>query len=422
MQNRLVNTGRGLDLAKIDLTDLDNFAHGFPHDLFAVHRTTAPVWWHEPTEHTPGGEGFWSIATHAETLRVMHDPATFSSEKGGDRPYGGTILPDSPTAGHLLNMMDDPRHQRIRALVSKGLTARALQTAEEELRRRTRVLLDAVAPRGECDVVTELAGELPMQVICLLMGIPENDRHMLFECVEHVFDFKGSRQAFGYDEALAASAGQMLEYAANLIQEKRDHPGDDMLSTVVHAYLRDQKPSQLTDDELQSFFTLLFAAGSETTRAAAAGGLLALAERPDSWNALAADRGLLASAAEEIVRFTSPSAYNRRTATRDVDFDGFAIHAGDKVVFWEASANRDERVFADSMRFDVRRDPNPHLGFGHGIHHCLGANLARLELRVILDEVLGRFERIELAGDVEWTRSNKHTGIRHLPIAFTLRD
>lgn len=408
-------------LADIDLTDLDHFAHGFPHELFAIHRREAPVWWHPPTEHTPDGEGFWSVATHAESLAVMRDAKTFSSERGGPRPYGGTILPDQPSAGFALNMMDDPRHQRIRALVSPGLTPRTMGRIEDELRRRARALLARVAGAGRCDFLVDIAAELPMQAICLLMGIPEADRHMLFEWIEHAFDFGSSRTAPSYDQAFAADAGRLYEYGSRLCAEKRARPTDDMLSTVIHARLDDQDPPVLGDEELHSFFILLFAAGSDTTRNAAAGGLLALLQEPSQWRRLQADRALLGTAVEEMVRWTAPSAYNRRTATRDVDFHGHDIKAGDKVVFWEASANRDERVFADAMRFDVGRDPNPHLGFGFGVHYCLGANLARLELRVIFEELLDAFTSVALDGDVEWARSNKHTGIRHLPIRYEAR-
>ncbi len=406
-------------LAAIDLTDLDNFADGFPHDLFAIHRAEAPVHWHEPTEHTPDGEGFWSIATHAETLAVMRDAVAFSSETGGDRPYGGTILPDSPAAGSLLNMMDDPRHQRIRTLVSHGLTPRRIARLEDDLRVRTRRLLAAVDDAGECDYLVDVAAELPMQAICILLGIPEVDRHFLFECVEQVFDFGNRRAAGGYDESMTASGARMFEYGANLIAEKRERAGDDMLSVVVHATLADQDPPALTDAELLSFFTLLFAAGSDTTRNAAAGGLVELARDPDSWARLRAHPELVPTAAEESVRWVSPAAYNRRTATRDLEFAGQRIAAGDKVVFWEASANRDERVFDRPMTFDIARDPNPHVGFGHGVHHCLGANLARLELRVLLDETLAAWATVELTGAPEWARSNKHTGLRHVPVRFT---
>lgn len=417
-----------MPLPAFDLTDLDNFADGFPHEFFVLHRREAPVLWCEPTEHTPDGEGFWSVATHAETLEVLHDHDTYSSERGGGRAYGGTILPDSPTAGQLLNMMDDPRHQRIRALVTPGLTPKRIAEIEPELRRRTRALLAAVIERRECDYLVDVAGELPMQVICSLLGLPESDRHMLFGCIEGAFDFGDRRSATAYEMTRPGEQGSgNMELAAKLymygverIAEKRTCPADDMLSTVVHARLDGVDPPELTDGELHAFFTLLFAAGADTTRNAAAGGLLALIEAPDEWDELQRDRTLLPLAVEEIVRWTAPAAYNRRTATHDTVLAGERIRAGDKVVFWEASANRDERVFgADAMTFRVDRDPNPHLGFGHGIHFCLGANLARRELIVILEETLDAFERVELAGAVEYTRSNKHNGIRHLPIRFT---
>jgi cytochrome P450 len=399
-------------LSGFDLTDLDNFAHGFPHDVFVAHRREAPVLWHEPTEHTPDGEGFWSVATHAETLAVTHDPATYSSERGGPRAQGGTILPDQAIAGAVLNMMDDPRHGRIRRLVSVGLTPKAIGDLEADLRRRLGCVLEDLG--DECDAV-DLVRELPLQAIALLLGVPEADRHRLGSWVDLTFDFKDRGYLEATDE-VAAGQRSMLEYGTALVAEKRRRPGPDMLSVVVHARLDDEDPPQLTDSELQLFFSLLFAAGAETTRSAAAGGLLALAERPDQWRTLRSDPTLLGPAVEEIVRWTSPAAYNRRTATCDTELGGVPIGAGDKVVFWEASANRDERVFDDGMAFDVRRDPNPHLGFGHGLHFCLGASLARLELRVTLDELARRVEALEPAGEPEWTRSNKHTGLRHVPL------
>jgi cytochrome P450 len=184
----------------------------------------------------------------------------------------------------------------------------------------------------------------------------------------------------------------------------------------VHATLDEVDPPSLTDPELFLFFSLLFSAGSETTRNAIAGGLLALIERPEQLHALRADPSLLATATEEMLRWTTPSPSKRRTATRATSLAGHDIASGDKVLFWEASANRDERVFDDAMAFDIRRDPNPHLAFGHGVHYCLGASLARLELRVVFEELLPRFTSYEVAGPVEWARSNRHTGIRHLPL------
>ena len=406
-------------LGGFDLTDLDGFAGGFPHDVFVRHRATAPVLWHPATVHTPDGDGFWSVATHAETLEVLHDPVTYSSERGGDRPYGGTVLNDMPTAGLALNMMDDPRHARVRRLVSHGFTPRTITRLEADLRRRAADLADTIVVDGGCDLVVDYAGEVPLQAICTLMGVPESDRHQLFEWIEHSFDFR-DRGAFETTPDVAAAMADMHAYAAALIAEKRAQPGDDMLSLVIHAQLPDVEPPQLTAQELHMFFSLLFAAGADTTRNAAAGGFLALAEHPDQLAAVRDSRGpdgsVVSTLLDETVRWTSPAAYNRRTCTRPAVLGGYAIAPGDKVVFWEASANRDERVFARSMEFDARRDPNPHVGFGHGLHHCLGANLARLELRVMYETLLERVTTLELAGPVEWTRSNKHTGIRHLPV------
>jgi cytochrome P450 len=408
-------------LDEIDLTDLDRFARGFPHDLFTELRHAAPVWWHEPTEHTPDGEGFWSVHTHAECMAVVHDPVAYSSETGGDRPYGGTTIPDLPVAGMMLNMMDDPRHQRVRMLVSKGLTPRTIARVEDDLRRRTAPLVADALASGTCEFVTAVAGELPMYAICMLLGIPDADRHQLFEWIEHSFDFRDDREAFETTDAVASAAAAMFEYGTSLIAEKRAHPSDDMLSLVCQATLAGEDPPRLTDQELQFFFSLLWAAGADTTRNAIAGAILALTEFPEQLTVLRKHPDAMATAVEEIVRWTHPAAYNRRTATRATELGGQAIEPGDKVVFWEASANRDELVFEAPFRFDVRRHPNPHLGFGHGVHHCLGANLARLEIRVVLGELLARVGTIERAGPVEWTRSNKHTGIRRLPVALTAR-
>jgi cytochrome P450 len=418
----MTTTGLPHDLAAIDFTDLDNFAHGFPHELFAIHRRESPVWWHEPTEHTPDGEGFWSVATHAETLEVLRDPVTYSSERGGDRLHGGTLLQDLPVAGQVLNMMDDPRHVRIRRLVSSGLTPRMIRRIEADLRGRAGALLDAIDDGTPVDVVHEVAAELPMQMICMLLGVPPSERHWLFEAVEPGFDFKGSREAFEPDVDSAALRERMFTYGNELIAEKRRNPADDMLSTVVHATIDDADPPRLTDGELYMFFSLLFTAGSETTRNAIAGGLLALAEHPEQMRRLRDEPSLLPTAVEEVIRWTTPSPSKRRTATRPTELRGRTIAPGDKVLVWEGSANRDDAAFAQAGRFDVGRDPNPHVGFGHGIHFCLGASLARLEIRVLFEELLPRFAECRVVEPAEWTRSNRHTGIRRLvlEIARTL--
>ncbi len=400
-------------LSQIDFTDLDNFASGFPHSLFEVHRREAPVYWHAATEHTPDGEGFWSVATYAETLAVLRDPTTYSSVTGGARPYGGTLLQDLSIAGQVLNMMDDPRHSQIRRLVSSGLTPRMIARVEDDLRARAHRLLDAVVPGEPFDFLVEVAAELPMQMICILLGVPESEGHWLFHAIEPQFDFGGSRTA-SLGQLTPEEAGtRMYSYGQELIASKRLRPTEDMLSVVANATVDD---GGLSDLELYLFFSLLFSAGAETTRNAVAGGLLALAEHPDQLALLRSNVELLPTAVEEMVRWTSPSPSKRRTATRDVELGDCSIEAGQKVQIWEGSANRDASVFADADSFDITRKPNPHLGFGQGVHYCLGANLARLELRVLFEELLGRFSSVAVVKPVEWTRSNRHTGIRHLVV------
>ena len=402
-------------LSQVDFTDLDNFANGFPHELFAVHRREAPVYWHGPTEHTPDGEGFWSVASYAETLAVLKDPVTFSSVTGGDRPFGGTLLQDLSIAGQVLNMMDDPRHTQIRRLVSSGLTPRMIGLVEDDLRARTGRLLDAVVPGEPFDFVVDIAAELPMQMICILLGVPESERHWLFEAIEPQFDFGGARTASVSQLSAEEAGSRMYTYGQELIASKRAEPTDDMLSVVANAALADDAPA-MSDLELYLFFSLLFSAGAETTRNAVAGGLLALANHPEQLRTLREDLEMLPTAVEEMVRWTSPSPSKRRTATRDVTLGGVSIGAGQKVQIWEGSANRDASVFDDADEFDIARKPNSHLGFGQGVHYCLGANLARLELRVLFEELLSRFRTVQVVRDVEWTRSNRHTGIRHLVV------
>ena len=413
-----------MSLKDIDFTDLDNFAEGFPHHLFEMHRREAPVYWHEPTEHTPDGEGFWSVATHPETLAVLRDADTYSSVTGGERPYGGTLLQDLPVAGQVLNMMDDPRHTYIRRLVSSGLTPRMIRRVEYDLRHRARALLDAVQRGVAFDFLVDVAAELPMQMICILLGVPETERHWLFQAIEPTFDFGDSRRGevgpHSFEKAgpVEDAGSRMFAYGTELIAAKRAQPTDDMLSVVANATVDDADAPSLSDLELYMFFSLLFSAGAETTRNGVAGGLLALAQNPDQYRRLQGDPELLPTAIEEMIRWTSPSPSKRRTATSDTELGGQAVKAGDKVLVWEGSANRDAAVFADADCFDVGRKPNPHLGFGQGVHYCLGANLARLELRVLYEELLGRFDDIHVAKPVEWARSNRHTGIRHMWVEF----
>ncbi len=400
-------------LPVVDLTDLDTYRDGFPHELFSALRREAPVYWHAPTPHTPDGVGFWVISRHADVLAIQLDPRRFSSDRAPGGPPGGTMIVNQPGSGSFLNMMDDPRHRRIRGLVSKGFTPRMIGELEPDLRRRTHAILDALPASGACDFVVDIARQLPLQAICQLLGIPQSDRDSLCDWM---------------DRGLESDAGALMnreygsklsQYGVRLIAERRAKRGDDLLSILLDAEMPEEAEPRLNDVELTFFFTLLFTAGSETTRKAIAGGMKALAEHPAQLARLRARPELLGSAIEEMVRWSTPSVYKRRTATCDLELHGEKIRAGDKVVFYEMSANRDERVFAEPFAFDVARTPNPHLGFGQGVHFCIGANLARLEMRVMFTELLARFAGFEISGPAEWTRENRLLGLKHLPMRLT---
>jgi cytochrome P450 len=413
-------------LDAIDLTDLDRFTCGFPDDVFTRLRREAPVWWHPPTEHTPDGVGFWVVSRYADIMAVAADAELFSSEGVPEAEGGGTILQDLPfgfAPGVLLNMMDDPLHHQVRRLVTPSVAPRALALMEVELRERARRIVDTIAERGNCDFLTDVAMELPLQAVAALMGVPDADRHDLMAWSNATLDFEGRDLGETSDQA-AAAAASMAAYGTRHIEGKRQAGGDDIISAVVHARVdvgEDGAGRPLTDLELLMFFNLLVVAGSETTRNSIALGMATLIEHPDQLEGLRRDRSLMATAVEEILRWTSATLYNRRTATRDTELAGHTMERGAKVTVWWPSANRDESVFEDPFRFDIRRTPNAHLTFGHRTHYCVGANLARLEIRVILDELLDRLEGFELTGPVERVRTNKHAGVWHMPMAFRPR-
>lgn len=393
----------------VDLIDLSygrSFLQGFPHDFFAWLRREEPVWWHEPTEHTPNGEGFWVVSRYDDVTTIFRDAVTYSSE------LGGTQIFDGKGPGFQLNQTDDPKHRRLRSLVNKGFTPRMIGRLEEDLRRRARVILDAV-PAGETfDFAPSVARELPLQAICSVLGVPQQDRPQLGELVDQAVD-AGTGEVMGVEQLRELSS-----YARALIEDKRRHPADDILSVIVHAQLDDGSP-QLDDRELRAFFNLLFPAGAETTGSAIGGGLLALMQNPDELARLRNDSELMRTAVDEIVRWTSPSVYKRRTAAYDTELRGQLIRQGQKVTLWEMSANRDGDVFADPFRFDVARTPNLHVGFGLGTHFCLGASLARLEIRIIFEELLDRFDHFELTGEPAWTNNNRLVGLTRLPVRAT---
>lgn len=392
----------------VDLSDGASFRDGFPHDTFIWLREHDPVHWHEPTPRTPDGEGFWVVSRHRDVAAVQRDAATFSSETGGGiRAGGGTGIKDEPQAGVMLNMTDDPRHHRLRSLVNRGFTPRAIGALEAELRRRTDALLDAVVDEP-FDAVHGFARELPSQAICIVLGVPETDRPQLLDWLDAGIEADGG--AIVAPEATR----RIREYALGLIADKRAQPDGGIMSTIVHA--TDDEGQALTDRELTAFFGLLFPAGAETTRSAISGAIKAFIDHPEQFTRLRGEPDLVPVAAEEIVRWTTPSVYKRRTASVDTDIAGVEISAGDKVTFWEMSANRDDDVFDEPFTFDVGRDPNPHLGYGWGIHFCLGAALARLELKVALEALIERYEGFEAAGEHQWTPNNRLFGLKRLPV------
>jgi cytochrome P450 len=415
-----------VNLEEIDLTDLDLFVDSFPDEVFTHLRQEAPVWWHPATAHTPDGIGFWVLSAHADIMAVAADAALFSSERSAGAEGGGTIIQDLPygfAPGVLLNMMDDPRHNRIRRLVTPSVAPRSLAIMEAELRERARRIVDAVADRGSCDFLTDVAVELPLQAVAALMGVPNEDRHDLMSWSNTTLDFEG-RELGESSEQVAAAAAAMAAYGTDLIARRKSMPGDDIISVVAGARIEDDSGELrgLTDLELLMFFNLLVVAGSETTRNSIALGMVALIEHQDQLRSLRDDRSLMPTAVEEILRWTTATLYNRRTATRDTDLQGRLISQGDKVTLWWPSANRDESVYDEPFRFDIRRDPNPHLTFGHRTHFCLGANLARMEIRAILGEVLDRLENFELTGPVKRMRTNKHAGVSSVPLGFSKRS
>lgn len=391
----------------VDLSDGASFRDGFPHDTFTWLRANDPIHWHEPTAVTPDGEGFWVVSRHADVQTVQRDAHTFSSATGGGREGGGTGIKDEPQAGVMLNMTDDPQHHRLRSLVNRGFTPRAVAGLADELRRRTNALLDATG--GEpFDAVHGFARELPSQAICIVLGVPEVDRGPLLDWLDAGIEAEGG--------AIVSrdTMRKIREYAKGLIAAKRADPDDAIMSQIVHAVGDDGQG--LTDRELIAFFGLLFPAGADTTRNALSGAIKAFIDSPDQYQRLRDDPDLIPTAIEEIVRWTTPSVYKRRTATIDTGIAGVPIGVGDKVTFWEMSANRDDAVFTEPFRFDVGRDPNPHVGFGWGVHFCLGASLARLELQVALEALTARIARFERAGPVSWTPNNRLFGLSSLPV------
>lgn len=406
-------------LGGFDLTDQDRFADGFPHGVFARLRQEAPILRHPPGR-TRDGESFWVLSRYSDVVEAAANPL-LSSQGGGDREGGGTHLDDLPAgtySGGMLNMTDDPRHRLVRDLVTPAVTGPVLDRLRPVIRERAAAIIDDVVTRGSCDFQNAVAGRFSVEVMAALMGVPRSDWDQFVDWTEVVMGYEDRDSGESSNRSQAALL-EMYQYGCKLIAEKRSHPAEDFLSVIASGNLpEDQGEPPLRDYEREVFVNLLSLAGTEPTRNVIAVGVLALAERPDQWQALRADRSLLDGAIEEMMRWSTPTPYNRRTATEDFEFRDVLIRRGEKVTLWWSSANRDESVFTDASSFDVRRSPNPHLAFGHGPHSCLAVDLARIELRALFEELLDRVAELRLTGPVPWAKNSKHTVALQVPVAF----
>ena len=414
----------------IDLVDQDTYARdGVPYDQFRWLRENEPVYWHHG-DRERGWPGFWAVTRHDDVVHVSRHPELYSS-------YRRLSLFDEPPTEDLsaqrmmmLNQ-DPPEHTRKRSLVNKGFTPRTIGRLKGHIQEICDDLLDKVGAAdqgaggrndgragrraGTADFVTDIAAQLPLYVICELIGAPPEDRDKIFRWSNLLIGFDDPDFRRSPEEG-ADAAAQLYAYANELAARRRDDPRDDIVTRLLQP---DENGEELSVHEFDVFVLMLAVAGNETTRNAASGGMLAFLEHPDQWARLVADPSLAAPATDEIVRWVSPVNLFRRTATQDTVLRGQKIAEGDKVVVFYASANRDTAVFDRPDTFDITREPNPHIGFGGGgPHFCLGAHLARLELSVLFETLSRRMPHIELAGNIHRLRSNFINGIKEMPVRF----
>jgi len=399
-----------MDPTAIDIHDPDRYVEGPPHDAFRYLRRHDPVFW----QTLPEGGGYWALTRHADVVRASTDPATFSAARGG------ILIEEQPPEQLALQRtqllsMDPPEHTRMRRHVLAHFTPTLIVDMEPWLRARCREILDAAAAQGECDFVRDLASELPLQTIAEMLGVPAEDRPALVAWGDRIIGRDDPE--LGGDAA--AAAAELGAYGYRLATERRGGGGSDLASLLLGAEYEGHRVDEV---EFAALFVQIAVAGNETTRTLLSGGLLALLEHPEAWEALARDPGLLPGAVEEMLRWVTPVHYFRRTATRDVEIRGRRIREGDRVALLYVSANRDEEVFSEPDRFDVCRDPNPHLAFGWGTHFCLGARLARLEARVFLEELLARVAAVELTGPPRRMRSNLNNAWKAIPVRLVPRS
>lgn len=392
-----------------DLSNPDTYSDGIPHDRFRDLRANDPVSWQLDTR----GLGYWAITRYRDVVSVLRTPATFSSWRGG-------VLFEDPPAEFLCklreNMLnrDPPEHTKLRRLVNLAFSARRIAQLERPIAEHARSLIDQLRGRTTCDFASEVAGEMPLFVICELLGVPQADRRQLHALTMRMFGSELPSPAEALADGMAAAA-TLRAYGADLARHRAATPADDLMSELLAAEIDGRR---LTPGEVEAFFMLLFNAGSDTTRSLLCFGLDLLLDRPELVRALRADPTALSPAIEEMLRYEPPVIQFRRTATHDTELGGRQIREGDRVVVFFPSANRDDSVFAAPDRFDPARSPNDHLALGHGAHFCLGASLARLEARHVFRELVFQLADLERVRPLVVARTSFIRTVRHQPIRF----
>jgi cholest-4-en-3-one 26-monooxygenase len=400
-----------MTMPAFDLADSANFVSAVPHKWFVELRRQGVVWQDEPM----GGPGFWAVTRYHDCVAVNRDFDRFSSARKA--VYLWDVADEDLAQQQLMMLnMDPPLHTRYRRLVNKGFTPRMVAQLEEHIHETADEIIDGLIEKGQADFITDLVSELPLIVIAELLGVPREDRHRVFDWSNHMIGNEDPEFQTNTDPAQAAM--ELYAYAAELYAAKRAAgEGTDLMTVLTQVEIDGER---LTDLELELFFLLLSVAGNETTRNLMGGGMQAFFDHPDQWQRLLADRSLLPTAVEEMLRYVTPVMNFRRQAMIDTVVGDQPIKADEKVVFFHISANRDETIFEAPQDFDIGRDPNPHIAFGGGgPHFCLGANLARMEIRVMFEHLLDRMPDLAQSGPAERLRSNFINGIKHLPVSFT---
>lgn len=400
------------------LTDPSFYATGEPHEIWTHLRREDPVHW---TKSPLSFGGFWSLTRHADVTAAYCDPKSFSSERNGVAMPTTAEQEQIPREQlgfkEMMILTDPPLHAAMRRAFNRLFLPRSVGRYDTRGREIVSEILGEVIPRGECDFVRDVAVKLPMAFICEMMAIPRQDWELMFQWTNMALGADDPEFQIGSAaETSMTGITSVYGYCVKLALERRGASGDDLLTIIGNAEINGRK---LNEHELGHNGFQFVAGGMETTRNAISGGMLALIKHPDQRRRLVDDPSLMPTAVEEILRWTSPVTQIMRTATRDIEMRGKTIHEGDRVLLWNASANRDEEVFAEPFKFDVARTPNEHLAFGIGEHYCIGAHLARLEIRLMLEALLRQMPDIELAGEPERLQSMLLAGIKHMPVRFT---